>query len=174
MILAVPGAGRRDTGSCAGRGWARAVPVRALAGGRIAGAALDVSDDRPLPHDSTLRALGTVILAPPAAGITEDGGGKDPVHSVGRAAPELLPPAGRGALPGALCGLTRSGNRPHRMPFRVADTAGARLRLMCSGTPRREGSAMHKQSSPGASALAAVIALAPGFAQVAAIRQGEG
>ena len=46
--------------------------VAALAGGQIAGAALDVFDDQPLPPDSPLWAMRTVILTPHMAGITED------------------------------------------------------------------------------------------------------
>jgi D-3-phosphoglycerate dehydrogenase len=47
-------------------------PVAALAGGHIAGAALDVSDDRPLLPDSPLWGLPDVLLMRHKAGITED------------------------------------------------------------------------------------------------------
>jgi D-3-phosphoglycerate dehydrogenase len=46
--------------------------VAALEGGRIAGAALDVFDDQPLPPESPLWGLRNVILTPHMAGITED------------------------------------------------------------------------------------------------------
>ena len=46
--------------------------IRALTGGHIAGAALDVFDTQPLPPDSPLWGLPNVILTPHMAGITED------------------------------------------------------------------------------------------------------
>jgi len=46
--------------------------VQALATGQIAGAALDVFDEQPLPDDSPLWSLPGVILTPHMAGITED------------------------------------------------------------------------------------------------------
>jgi len=46
--------------------------TRALTGGQIAGAALDVFDDQPLPPDSPLWDMRNVILTPHMAGITED------------------------------------------------------------------------------------------------------
>ena len=46
--------------------------IRALTGGQLAGAALDVFDDQPLPPDSPLWRLRNVILTPHMAGITED------------------------------------------------------------------------------------------------------
>ena len=46
--------------------------IRALTGGQIAGAALDVFDDQPLPPDSPLWDMRNVILTPHMAGITED------------------------------------------------------------------------------------------------------
>lgn len=49
-----------------------AAPVAALAGGHIAGAALDVSDEPRLPPDNPLRGLPDVLLTPHKAGITEN------------------------------------------------------------------------------------------------------
>jgi D-3-phosphoglycerate dehydrogenase len=46
--------------------------IRALTDGRIAGAALDVFDEQPLPPDSPLWQMRNVILTPHMAGITED------------------------------------------------------------------------------------------------------
>ena len=46
--------------------------IRALTGGQIAGAALDVFDTQPLPPDSPLWGMPNVILTPHMAGITED------------------------------------------------------------------------------------------------------
>ena len=48
--------------------------ARSIASGHIAGAALDVFEDEPLPMDSPLRALGTkVLLSPPAASYNAGG-----------------------------------------------------------------------------------------------------
>jgi phosphoglycerate dehydrogenase-like enzyme len=47
-------------------------PVAALAGGHIAGAALDVSDEPRLLPDSPLWGLPDVLLTRHKAGITED------------------------------------------------------------------------------------------------------
>ncbi len=44
----------------------------ALAGHKIAGAALDVHDDEPLPHDSPWLSLDNVILTPHLGGATRD------------------------------------------------------------------------------------------------------
>ena len=46
--------------------------VDALAGGKIAGAALDVFSTQPLPSDHPLMGLDNVILTPHMAGITEE------------------------------------------------------------------------------------------------------
>ncbi|MBV8991592.1 MAG: hypothetical protein JO372_23770, partial [Solirubrobacterales bacterium] len=43
-----------------------------LAAGRIAGAAIDVHDDEPLPDDSAWRSLENVTLTPHVAGQTEE------------------------------------------------------------------------------------------------------
>ena len=48
--------------------------ARAIASGHIAGAALDVFEDEPLPMDSPLRALGTKVLLSPHAASYNAGG----------------------------------------------------------------------------------------------------
>ena len=47
-----------------------AAMIDALAGGRVAGAALDVTDTEPLPDDSPLWSMPTVLLTPHIAGRT--------------------------------------------------------------------------------------------------------
>jgi D-3-phosphoglycerate dehydrogenase len=46
--------------------------IRALADGRLGGAALDVFQEQPLPPTSPLLALDNVILSPHMAGLTQD------------------------------------------------------------------------------------------------------
>jgi len=45
--------------------------LRALKGGRIAGAALDVFDQEPLPHDSPFWSLDNLLITPHTAAVTE-------------------------------------------------------------------------------------------------------
>ncbi len=48
--------------------------ARAIAGGRIRGAAIDAFEEEPLPMDSPLRKLGErVLLSPHSASYTEGG-----------------------------------------------------------------------------------------------------
>lgn len=67
---------------------------RALREGRIAGAALDVMEEEPLPADSPLRAFDNVYLTPHAAGSTSDARERS-----GAAAAENLLRALRGERP---------------------------------------------------------------------------
>jgi phosphoglycerate dehydrogenase-like enzyme len=47
--------------------------VGALRSGTIAGAALDVYDDEPLPHDHPLRDLPNTVITPHLGYVTEEG-----------------------------------------------------------------------------------------------------